>query len=90
MRQMVDKRIDGGPCPRLVPLKDWPEAPAVPPRWKDCLMEAVYGPDGWMGEEVYGHEFNWPTGPITIGPDISEYWGDYIYNDFRDRDDPDW
>ena len=44
MRQMVDKRIDGGPCPRLVPPKDWPEAPAVPPPWKDYLNEEVYGP----------------------------------------------
>ena len=87
---MVDQRIDGGPCPRLVPPKDWPEAPAVPPRWKDCLMEEVYGPDGWWGEEVCGRDFNWETGPITIGPDIVEYYGDYVWNDFRDREDLDW
>ena len=41
MRQMVDKRIDSGPCPRWAPPKDWPEAPAVPPPWKDFLMEEV-------------------------------------------------
>ena len=76
---MVDQRIDGGPCPRLVPLKDWPEAPAVavPPPWEDYLMEEVYGPD-YCWEISLDDDYR---------PDIVERPGDYVWNDLFDRDD---
>ena len=84
---MVDQRIDDGPCPRLVPLKDWPEAPAAPHPWQDYLLEEVHGPVGWWEEEVYGRDYCWETGPITIGPDIVEYYGDPVWIDLLDADD---
>ena len=47
LRQMVDQRIDGGPCRRLVPPKDWPEAPALAGQgaWDDYNWDDVWGPD---------------------------------------------
>ena len=39
-----------------------------------------------MGEEVYGPDFNWATGPITIGPDIVEYYGDSVWIGLLDAD----
>ena len=81
-RLIVDKRIDGGP--RLVPPKDWPEAPAVaepeapavavPAPWDDYIMEEVYGPDYCSQDDDYR-------------PDIVERRGDYVSNDLFDRDD---
>ena len=88
MRQMVDKRIDGGPCPRLVPPKDWPEAPAVPPPWKDYLMDEVYGPDDCWETDVYGPDYCWESSQDDdYRPDIVERPGDYVWNDLFDRDD---
>ena len=41
-RQIVDKRIDGGP--RLVPPNDWPDVRAPPPNlWDDYNEDAVGG-----------------------------------------------
>ena len=87
LRQMVDQRIDGGPCPRLVPLKDWPEAPAVPPPWDDYLMELIYGPDHCWETEVYGPDYCWKiTWDDDYRPDIVERPGDHVWNDLFDGD----
>ena len=87
---MVDQRIDGGPCPRLVSLKDWPEAPTVPPPWKDYVLEAAYGPDVWWDGEVYGPDYCWQTRQDDDDrPDIVGRAGYYVWNDFFDRDGPD-
>ena len=84
LRQMVDQRCDGGPCPRLVPPEHWPEAPAEPSPWEDYLLDVVHGPDGWSEEELYGEGYCWETDPITIGPDIMERYGDHVHVDLLD------
>ena len=77
---MVDKRIDKGPRPRLVPPKDWPEAPAVavPSPYEDYLMEEVYGPGYCSQDDDQDDDYL---------PDIVERPGDYVSNDLFDRDD---
>ena len=76
---MVDQRIDGGPCPRLVPLqrRRFSACLAVPPPWKDYLLEVVYGPD-YCWEISQDDDYR---------PDIVERPGDYVWNDLFDRDD---
>ena len=44
LRQLVDQRLDGGPCPRLVPAEDSRRTSAVPNPWDDYLDEEVDGP----------------------------------------------
>ena len=61
---MVDQRIDGGPCPRLVPPKDWPDAASgAGAPWEDYLMEEVDGPDYRWEKEVYGPDYCWEISP---------------------------
>ena len=71
LRQMVDKRIDGGP--RLVSPEDWPEA------------AVVSGQESWdeYNREEPLHVLQERPSPGTstllgVLPDTIEYWGDYV------------